>query len=772
MGALSNIRDGLINVLSGRGTSIDRAQHSFWHFMPMPAQQIEAAYRGSWLISKIVDLPAMDMVREWREWEAEPKDVKRIEAEERRLRAVEVILSGLIFGRLGGGIVIIGSGTDMAAPARPSDKVLYLKALPRLLVTLGPIDWDVTSDNFGEPEYFEINGKAARDRIHPSRVIVFKGERVPGLIGTLGDQQFWGDSVIDRVDQAVKNANTVGDGFASLVDEAKLDIYKFSGMADRLLQPGGEEKMRQRFEATALGKSNWRGIYLDKEDEWETRQITWAGMPEMIRTYLAIVAGAADIPATRLLGKAPDGQNATGEHDEKNYMASIRTRQNMVLRPALEKLDTMLLGSLGIAADTPWIFSPLDAPSEMEAADIAKKKAETVQIHANSGLVPEEALAKGVQSQLIEDGTYPGLKEALDEIPEEERYGNPDDLLTEEERRAKGGDRASAGGGVDDPARRAANDAKPIPLYVQRKLLNAADLIAWAKAQGFKSTLPADDMHVTVLYSRTPVDPIKMGEAWGSEEDGNLVVKAGGPRAIERLGENAVVLLFASWSLASRHDDMVRNGASHDYDEYQPHVTISYEALADLDIGAIKPFAGELRFGPEIFEPLDLDWKSKVTEDGGSRTSDHPFEDYSPRQPRGRDGRWISVGGGARAAIDRLVAGQGRQVLIGEVSASTAQLISRTGLDARDKPIALDPSWSRHIINNHGGASEKLRGQIPVTKTDLLRGHQLINRSRSITAGTKGQNRFVATTISGRSTYTIVGEVRKRRVVIVSMWKK
>jgi hypothetical protein len=45
---------------------------------------------------------------------------------------------------------------------------------------------------------------------------------------------------------------------------------------------------------------------------------------------------------------------------------------------------------------------------------------------------------------------------------------------------------------------------------------------------------------------------------------------------------------------------MVRNGASHDFDEYQPHVTITYEG-SDLDLSKVEPYRGELVFGPEIF---------------------------------------------------------------------------------------------------------------------------------------------------------------------------
>ena len=163
------------------------------------------------------------------------------------------------------------------------------------------------------------------------------------------------------------------------------------------------------------------------------------------------------------------------------------------------------------------------------------------------------------------------------------------------------------------PRRVAANDAAPRPLYVKRELLNAADLVAWAKKNGFETTLAAEDMHVTILYSRSPVDPMKMGETWTSEENGGLTIKAGGPRALERFNEGAVVLQFASWALESRHREMVEAGGSHDWPEYLPHVTLSYQA-GDVELETLVPYSGELRFGPEIFEPLDLDWKSKIEE--------------------------------------------------------------------------------------------------------------------------------------------------------------
>lgn len=178
---------------------------------------------------------------------------------------------------------------------------------------------------------------------------------------------------------------------------------------------------------------------------------------------------------------------------------------------------------------------------------------------------------------------------------------------------AKGGT-APAGGNVVDlaQARRdkvaefAAQGGETAfsPLYVSRKLLNADELIAWARKQGFKSTSPAEDLHVTVLYSKTAVDWFKMaGEGW---DWADLTVEAGGPRFVERFGHGndaAVVLRFASPALTYRHDSMIERGASSDYDDYKAHVTISYDG-ADIDLAQVEPFTGELRFGPEIFEPI------------------------------------------------------------------------------------------------------------------------------------------------------------------------
>jgi hypothetical protein len=184
-------------------------------------------------------------------------------------------------------------------------------------------------------------------------------------------------------------------------------------------------------------------------------------------------------------------------------------------------------------------------------------------------------------------------------------------------------DERTFGPGKDFGEDELVTDATPRTLYVRRDVINAKEILTWARSQGFGKSgakqLTADDLHVTITFSRTPVDWMKMGSAtdFGSYDDkGELFVPPGGPRMLERLGpeKDAVVLLFSNSQLCWRHEDMVRNGASWDFPEYQPHITIAYDKPdGGMDISKIEPYRGQIVLGPEIFEEVDEGWKTKIT---------------------------------------------------------------------------------------------------------------------------------------------------------------
>lgn len=136
------------------------------------------------------------------------------------------------------------------------------------------------------------------------------------------------------------------------------------------------------------------------------------------------------------------------------------------------------------------------------------------------------------------------------------------------------------------------------PMYVCRPLLNTDDFVAWAKSQGFATTIDPDDLHVTLAYSRQPV-------SWPDPVNDKLVIRPSENRSVEALGDGgAVVLRFNSPTLEGRWQEFKAAGASWDYEKYQPHVTISYQAPEGFNPETAEPYKGELVFGPEQVKPF------------------------------------------------------------------------------------------------------------------------------------------------------------------------
>lgn len=146
-------------------------------------------------------------------------------------------------------------------------------------------------------------------------------------------------------------------------------------------------------------------------------------------------------------------------------------------------------------------------------------------------------------------------------------------------------------------------------LYVSRKLENADEFLFWAKTQGFDECLAADDLHVTVAFSRAPVK-------WSDATPALSYVHVdGGERKVVALGDKgAVVLVFESDPLQRRHQQFQGIGCSWDFPSYHCHVTITYSG-GNIDPDAIEPYRGPLMFGPEVFSPVVEDWEKSVVEE-------------------------------------------------------------------------------------------------------------------------------------------------------------
>ena len=623
---MTPVLDTLKNLVTGLGTSKDRTTTTSFVFVPKTDAELINMHRSDWLSKKIVNIIPHDMTREWRDWQAKKDQIEAIEKVEKHPRinvAAKITLAMQKARLFGGAAIFIGiKGQDPEEPLDLNrvgkDSLEYLALLHRYEVSIGPLIQDVTDPLYGEPEYYQVTGKNGTTvKVHPSRMVRLIGDAI--LDDRLVSDPGWGDSVLQGVYDAVQNASSMQQHVAALVPEAKTDVIYMPGLSKILENTTTTNQLTSRFTYANTAKSAFNMLLLEGNggtgdnalgEKWEQKQINFSQLPELTQQFLQIVAGAADIPVTRLLGQSPAGLNSTGDGDLHNYYDNISARQRMELTPAMHRLDEVIIRSaLGSRPEEIYFeWSPLYSLSEKEQAEVFKTIADAARAIVGNGgtsepIIPPEAISDGLVNAIVEGGFLPGLDAAIEEFGRlsEQEEENPEELEA----------------AMLPPAAQAqeAQDAAPRTLYIHRKVLNARDIVSWAKEQGFETTIPAEDLHVTIIHTRTPLDWIKVGQAgeWSSEDDGKMTIAPGGPRLMERFGE-AVVLQFASTRLAWRHEDIKRLGAATDFPEYQPHITISWNA-AGVDLTKVEPYKGKIELGPEQFEEVNDDWKSGVAEE-------------------------------------------------------------------------------------------------------------------------------------------------------------
>lgn len=629
--------DDFTNFVSGLSGRNDVQSYAGYFVREISKEQIDASVRTSWISAKLHGIIPTDCIRAGWTHVADDADITAIEAEERRLQVNLKLRKALFLARkYGGSIMFMGVGND--DPRTPLDvnrvgkrSLRYLHVLSRYSVTIQNIILDPGSPYYGEPEEYLINtGDGRLFPVHASRVIRFLNDDTTEEDMAL--QGYWSDPLLMSLWSVIVNADTSQAAMAHLLNKMKVDTIKIPGLAEVFSTQESEDRFKKRLVSAQMFEG-LMGIKLiggsrDKDgpsEEWNTFQLNLAGMPELNNMFLQMCAGAGDTPYTRLVGKSAEGMSATGEGDQRNYEVTIKSNQELKLRPRHERLNDVLYRS-AMGSSVPngiWLqYNPLTVESDKEKAENAYKRAQATAIYNDSGLVPVEVMQEAVKGQLIESGEYPGIEQAyiayaagtLEGIVEEDEPVADDPLipvdetgaprLNRESRLFAANDMVAAllGQGHSAPEAVRLSDARPRPLYVQRKVLNVDEIKAWAREQGLPEL--NDDLHVTIAYSRTPVDWIKMGSTWsdaGNDAGGRLTINAGGPRVVEPLGDQAAVLMFASSDLAWRHTEMVREGASWDYPDYTPHISL----VRSGDIPErIEPYRGKIELGMEIFEEL------------------------------------------------------------------------------------------------------------------------------------------------------------------------
>lgn len=228
-------------------------------------------------------------------------------------------------------------------------------------------------------------------QLHKSRVLKVKGKEAPSLFR----QRFrgWGMSEVERVirsyNQYLKNNNLIFE----LLDEAKLDVYKIQGFNAALATNNGTQRVQQRIQSANEIKNFNNAITMDKEDEYEQKQMAFAGLADMLDQIRMNIASDLKMPLTKLFGVSSAGFNS-GEDDIENYNSMIETEVRSKAKPLVIAILQIICQKLFefIPDDINFEFPPLRMLSSEQEQNVKNAKLDRIMIAFQNGIItPEEA---------------------------------------------------------------------------------------------------------------------------------------------------------------------------------------------------------------------------------------------------------------------------------------------------------------------------------------------------------------------------------------------
>lgn len=420
--------DGLVNVVSGLGTSkAKRSHNTFTYSLMNNWQQLDAAYQSNWLARQIVDAPAEDMVREWRTIKCDGAD--DIRAEEDRLQLPALMSETISWSRLyGGSAILMLTGQNLEKPLN-LDKIKK-GGLLRLIVLdrfdLQPMELNnvnILAANYLQPEFYVIVGGA--QRVHWTHFARFMGAKLPRRqrLQTLG----WGDSELRKCLDDIMDTVASKDGIAELMQEANVDVITREGLNDELASDQ-DSAIISRYALFSQMKSSINMALLDGEETYDRKTLNLSGVAPVLETFMTWISGAADIPITRLFGTSAKGLSATGEGDMTNYHNSLSSKRLYQVDPGLRSLDEVIVRSaLGHwPEDFNYVWNPMQQPDLVEIANANKVDAERDQIYLDSGIVTKSQIQRRLQAAEVYQFIEENILE-LEDLEDESIYNQPYD---------------------------------------------------------------------------------------------------------------------------------------------------------------------------------------------------------------------------------------------------------------------------------------------------------------------------------------------------------
>lgn len=383
---------------------------------PPSAERLESLFSGDWLSRRIVTLPIDAALAKGFDWVDADDDERATFAAANYTDAYPegIFQNAAYLGRLhGGAALVFGFANGDPGDELPSvpGEVRWMLPASRHDFEIVEFDEDANSDTYGEPLIIKLTSGLRKDLlVHTSRVIWFEGD--PAIGARKNDDElkgFFSESVLRAPMRALERYGMAWESVGVMLQESDISVLKIKGLIDSIASENGQQ-FRDRFRLMAQTRGLTGTILLDADEgeDFTRNSINLGGVQPVLDMLALEVSGAAQMPATVLLGRAPAGLNATGESDLA------------VWYDRLESLQTNRIGTK-LAWMVEWIigrpveieFEALWQMSEAERATLRKTQFEADSLLQTLGV---DGLA--IVRARAEDGTL-GVELADEDIADD-----------------------------------------------------------------------------------------------------------------------------------------------------------------------------------------------------------------------------------------------------------------------------------------------------------------------------------------------------------------
>lgn len=268
---------------------------------------------------------------------------------------------------------------------------------------------DPTSPHFYEPEFWYIGQR----KVHRSHLVIFRNGTLPDFLKPM--YRYGSVSVPQRIVERVYNAERVANEAPELTMTKRTTAVTMDlGEAEM-----SWDRVRANLAEWVATRNNYGVKVMDSADTMQQFDTSLADLDNVIMTGYQLVAAAANVPATKLLGTTPKGFNATGEAEEANYHEELESIQTHDLTPVLDRHYLLLMrswGLIGVAVEHTWL--PLDSPTAKEYADTELVKAQRDAALQLTGAIDSADIRRRLASE--RDGDFYGLDLDNDDTEGEE----------------------------------------------------------------------------------------------------------------------------------------------------------------------------------------------------------------------------------------------------------------------------------------------------------------------------------------------------------------